>query len=232
MPASKEKYTGSALQQRNRAVLFDLDGTLLNTLDDIADAMNTTLVSFGIAPWEKDVYRYLVGNGARVLAERAARDRQDLADQVLAAYQRRYEAHLMDKTRPYDGMTDTLRKLKNLGIPMFVLSNKPDADTRRIITRSFPDIPFAHVQGQLPDVPRKPDPAAALQIADQAGISPEDFWYVGDTSVDMECAVRAGMKAVGALWGYRTRTELEGSGAEYLIRYPEELVRILEEQRP
>ncbi len=212
--------------RKNRAVLFDLDGTLLDTLDDIAGAMNTALAAFGLRPWERDAYRYLVGNGARILAERAVRDRADLTEEVLKVYQGQYEAHQLEKTRPYEGMPEALRRMADLGIPMAVLSNKPDADTRRIIAHYFPGIPFAHVQGQLPGVPRKPDPTAALAISEKLGIPAGCFLYAGDTSVDMECAVRAGMRPTGVLWGFRTYTELQGSGAEFLISQPEELAEL------
>ena len=205
-----------------RAVLFDLDGTLLHTLDDIAQSMNYALEACGLPPWERDAYRYMVGNGARILAERAVRDRADLADRVLETYQRRYEKHLMDQTRPYPGIPETLRRLTEMGVPLSVLSNKPDADTKRVVADSFPDIPFVCVQGQTPDLPRKPDPAAALAVAEKMGIPPASFYYLGDTSVDMECARLAGMHPVGVLWGFRTRTELLGSGAEMLIARPEE----------
>ncbi len=209
------------------AFIFDLDGTLLNTLEDICLSMNHALAGFGLAPWERDAYRYLVGNGARILAERAVRDRQDLTDGVLEAYQRRYEAHLMDHTRPYPGMPETLKELQRRGIPLCVLSNKPDADTRKVVAESFPEIRFTHVQGQLPGVPRKPDPAGALAIAEKLGIPPARFLYVGDTSVDMDCARGAGMRPVGALWGYRTRTELTGSGAQALAARPEDLLKLI-----
>ena len=208
------------------AFLFALDGTLLNTLEDIADSMNHALSSVGLPPWETAAFRYLVGNGAQILAERAVREHDEWTDRVLEIYQREYDARLMNKTRPYPGMTETLEELTRRGIPLCVLSNKPDANTREIIAHYFPEIPFAHVQGQLPGVPRKPDPAAALAIAREIGVLPERFLYVGDTSVDMECARRAGMRAIGALWGFRTRTELEGSGAACLVRRPEELLEL------
>ena len=213
--------------RKDRAVLFDLDGTLLNTLADISGAMNTTLSSFGLPAWEQDAYRFLVGNGARILAERAVRERTDLTDQVLEVYQREYKRRLLEETRPYDGIPEMLRHLTDRGIPLAVLSNKPDADTRKIISHFFPEIPFVHVQGQLPDVPRKPDPTGAMAIAAEMGVPPECFYYAGDTSVDMECARRAGMIPVGVLWGFRTFTELQGSGAEYLIARPDELTGLL-----
>lgn len=213
---------------RRTAFLFDLDGTLLNTLEDIADAMNDALRSFSLPPRETGEYRFLVGNGVKVLAERAVGDHPELAEQVRAAYQRRYETHLRVKTRPYDGMTETLRALSAAGIPLCVLSNKPDADTRKLIAECFPEIPFAHVQGQRSGVPRKPDPAAALAIADIVGVPPERMIYVGDSGVDMVCAGRAGMPAVGVLWGFRSREELAENGAAWLINRPEELLTIAE----
>ena len=214
--------------QARHAVLFDLDGTLLNTLEDISDAMNYALSAVGLPPWERDAYRYLVGNGAKILAERSVRDHPEMAEKVLEIYQHRYETHLMEKTRPYAGMTAMLQQLASGGIPLCVLSNKPDANTRELIEKAFPDIPFAHIQGQRPEFPRKPDPTAALAIAKKLGIPPESFFYLGDTSVDMECARRAGMRAVGVLWGFRTRTELEGSGASVLLHRPEELLNWIE----
>ena len=213
------------------AFLFDLDGTLLNTLEDIANAMNYALCSLGLPPWETEKYRYMVGNGAKVLAERATGDHPEMADQVLKNYQHQYETHLRVKTRPYEGMTEVLRKLATGGAALCVLSNKPDADTRRLVEECFPDISFAHVQGQLPDVPRKPDPTAALAIAKDIGIPPERFVYVGDSGVDMVCAGRAGMRAAGALWGFRTREELMENGAEWLIRHPGDLPDIAERMR-
>ena len=205
------------------AFLFDLDGTLLNTLEDIADAMNYALRSLGLPTWETEKYRFMVGNGAKVLAERAAGNHPEMADQVLKIYQHRYETHLRVKTRPYEGITEALRKLASGGAALCVLSNKPDADTRSLIADCFPDIPFAHVQGQLPGVPRKPDPTAALAIAEKIGIPPEQFVYVGDSGVDMDCAGRAGMQAAGVLWGFRSREELKENGADWLIRHPSEL---------
>lgn len=213
------------------AFLFDLDGTLLNTLEDIADAMNYALCSAGLPPWETEKYRYMVGNGAKVLAERAVGDHPEMAGQVLKTYQHQYETHLLVKTRPYEGMTEALRKLDAGGAALCVLSNKPDADTRSLVASCFPDIPFAHVQGQLPDVPRKPDPTAALAIAEKTDIPPERFVYVGDSGVDMICANRAGMRAAGVLWGFRTREELLENGAEWLIRYPRDLPDIVEMMR-
>ncbi len=210
-----------------RAVLFDLDGTLTNTLQDIADAMNRALALHGLPGWETDEYKYLVGNGARILAQRAVRERQDLSEAVLADYQAWYETHALVTTRPYPGIPELLAELQRQGIPLCVLSNKPDADTKHVVAHFFPGIRFACVRGQLPGVPVKPDPGAALVIARQMAVNPGDFLYLGDTAVDMTCARQAGMRPVGVLWGFRKKTELLESGAEFLIREPMDLIPAL-----
>lgn len=203
-----------------RAVLFDLDGTLTDTLADIADAMNRSLRLHGLPTWETEEYRLLVGNGARVLASRSVRDRQDLAEAVLADYQRWYETHCLVRTKPYPGIPELLRALTDSGILCCVLSNKPDADTGHVVAHYFPDIPFACVRGQREGVPVKPDPAAALAIAAGIGVRPEEVLYLGDSEVDMTCARAAGMLPVGACWGFRGARELRESGAAFLAETP------------
>lgn len=209
-----------------KAVLFDLDGTLTDTLADIAAAMNRALRLHGLPEWPVDAYRYLVGNGAKVLAERCVRDRQELASAVRADYQAYYETHNLVETRPYDGVPEMLRGLVDRGLALAVLSNKPDADTRQVVRHFFPDVHFAVVRGQVEGVPVKPDPAGALAVAEAMGIAPEEFLYLGDTAVDMQTARAAGMQPVGALWGFRTEEELRESGAAALARTPMELLGI------
>ena len=209
-----------------KAVLFDLDGTLTNTLQDIADAMNRALRMNGLPEWATDEYRYLVGNGVRILAERAVRDRQDLTGPVAAEYQAWYGTHSQVKTCPYPGIPELLQALNSRGIPVCVLSNKPDADTKQVIAHYFPEVTFAAVLGQT-ELPIKPDPAGALAIAREIGTAPSDFVYLGDTAVDMTCAIRAGMHPVGVLWGFRTAEELQKSGAEHLISAPMDLLPLL-----
>ena len=210
-----------------QAILFDLDGTLVDTLEDICDAMNRSLRLHHLPEWDLPDYRYLVGNGAKILAQRAVRDRQDLAESVQAEYQFWYERHDMDKSHPYDGMPETLRLLAGQGVRLCVLSNKPDVDSKHVVEHFYPGIRFGIVRGQLPGVPVKPDPTAALAIAAELKLQPEDFLYVGDTAVDMTCARSAGMHPIGALWGFRTREELLESGAEALLAKPEELPGLL-----
>ena len=146
---------------------------------------------------------------------------------MLADYQRYYETHSRVLTRPYAGVPELLRELAGRGIPCCVLSNKPDADTQGVVRHYFPDVPFAVVRGQTDRYPLKPDPAAAIRVAEETGIPPENFAYLGDTAVDMECAGRAGMHAIGVLWGFREKEELLESGAEALLSAPADLLEIL-----
>ena len=210
-----------------RAVLFDLDGTLTDTLEDIADAMNRALRLNGLPEWPVEAYRYLVGDGAKKLAERAVRERQELALAVQREYQAYYETHTRIKTQPYAGVTEMLRALQSRGVPMAVFPNKPDADTKGVVSYFFPDICFTEIRGQVEAIPVKPDPAGALLTAEKLGVLPGEVLYLGDTSTDMQCALNAGMHPVGALWGFRTEEELRTSGAEYVIRCPMDILPLL-----
>jgi phosphoglycolate phosphatase len=209
-----------------KAVLFDLDGTLTNTLQDIANAMNRSLRINGLPEFETDAYRYLVGNGAKILAQRAVRDQQALVAKVQQDYQAYYETHNQVTTRPYDGIPEMLHALYAMGLKLCVLSNKPHADTQHVVAHYFPDVAFSVVRGQMEGVPIKPDPAGALAIAEAIGVDPADFLYLGDTSVDMTCARNAGMHPVGVKWGFRDETELREAGAEYIIDTPMQAVDI------
>lgn len=211
-----------------RAVIFDLDGTLTDTLKDIADAMNRALRLHGLPEWPVEAYRYLVGDGAKKLAERAVRDRQELALSVQKAYQADYEAHALVTTRPYDGVPEMLAVFQARGIPMAVFSNKPDADTKNVVSHFFPEICFAQVRGQREGVPVKPDPAGALAVAQALGVQPAEVLYLGDTATDMCCARNAGMHPVGALWGFRTEAELRDSGAEFIAANPLDVTSVTE----
>lgn len=210
-----------------QAVLFDLDGTLLNTLEDIADSMNRALSDHKLPQHPIDAYRYFVGDGVRELAMRAAGFNAQAAPAVLKTYQAYYAAGCRDKTRPYGGVPDMLAALNRLDLPICVLSNKPHKDTLNVTAHYFPKIDFAIVRGQQEGVPVKPDPAGANSIAKYLNLSPERFLYVGDTAVDMDCARSAGMVPVGALWGFRPREELEAHQARYLIEQPGELLGLI-----
>lgn len=211
-----------------RAALFDLDGTLTNTLEDIANAMNRSLRLHGLAEFPVNDYRYLVGDGVRKLAERTCRGRTELEDSVRREYQAYYQAHAQVATAPYDGVPEMLQGLRERGIRLAVFSNKPHADTCRVVAHYFPDVPFEVVRGQIEGVPVKPDPAGALAIASEMSLRPEEFLYLGDTAVDMRCAVQAGMMPVGVLWGFRAAEELLEAGAQMLLEHPMNVFGLLE----
>ena len=213
--------------QMIRGVLFDLDGTLTYTLQDIADAMNRALRLHGLPEWTLDEYRYLVGDGAKILAQRAVRERQELALSVQKEYQAYYETHTQVTSRPYEGVPEMLHALQERGLKLAVFSNKPDADTKNVVSYYFPDVQWSVVRGQVEGVPVKPDPAGALAAAKGMGLSPEEILYLGDTATDMGCAVNAGMYPVGALWGFRTREELEESGAKVILDHPMDILAAL-----
>jgi phosphoglycolate phosphatase len=213
-----------------RAILFDLDGTLLDTLEDLADAVNEALARGGFPPRSLDEYRFLVGDGARNLVRRALppEHRDDATvepclDAFGAAYARLWDR----KTRPYPGIPELLDALAARGLPMAVLSNKPDDFTKLCVARLLPRGRFAVVRGARPDTPPKPDPAAALAIAKQVGVPPADFLYVGDSNTDMGTARAAGMFPVGVTWGFRPASELLEHGARILITEPILLLKLL-----
>ena len=214
-------------EPRIKAVLFDLDGTLTNTLPDIAGAMNRSLRHFGLPEWNVDDYRHLVGNGAVKLAERAVRERQELMPAVLDLYMRDYRDHSVVETAPYPGIPDLLLQLRDQGVSLCVYSNKPDPDTQFIVRHYFPDTVFAVIQGSRPGLPLKPDPAVPLSIAAELGLSPAEFAYLGDSGVDMRCAAAAGMRPFGVLWGFRDAAELTAGGAEALLTGPSDLLDFL-----
>lgn len=209
-----------------RAVIFDLDGTLLDTLADLADSGNAALSRLGLPTHGTDAYRLFVGLGVAELARRmlpeAARDQGTVAravELVVAEYTARWQ----DKTRPYAGVPEMLEALLALGLPLCVLSNKPQAFTEISVRRFLPGAGFRAVRGAREDVPNKPHPAGALALAGELGIAPGSFWFVGDSATDMKTARGAGMLPVGVLWGFRSRAELEENGAALLVASPAEL---------
>jgi phosphoglycolate phosphatase len=216
---------------RIRAVCFDLDGTLLDTLADLADSMNTALASFGFAPHPPEAYRFLVGDGVDVLARRVLppeqRDEEAPWKALVAAMRAEYALRWRDRTRPYPGIPELLAEVSGRGLAMAVLSNKPDDFTKAQVSHFFPDLPFAQVAGARPDEPKKPDPAAALHIAEALGLPPDRWLYLGDTDTDMKTAVGAGMTPCGACWGFRSSGELRAAGARHLLEAPADLLALL-----
>lgn len=214
------------------ALLFDLDGTLLDTLRDIADSVNSALAYHGFPQHELEAYRYFVGDGVEALAIRSlpenGRDEMTVG-KIIARMDEEYSRRWTNNTRPYQGIPELLDALTNLGIKMAILSNKPQNSAQLIVSRLLPQWRFELVVGALPSIPRKPDPTAALQIARQMNMSPLEFLYLGDSAVDMKTATAANMYPVGALWGFRTADELLSGGAKALIQRPSHLLRLVYE---
>lgn len=215
---------------RFKAVLFDLDGTLLDTLEDLADSMNTVLAQQNFPVHPVEAYRYFVGDGIKELARRvlpeARRDEATVAanvERMAAEYGKRWDS----KTKPYPGMEDTLDGLTGAGVRLAVLSNKPDPFTKKMIPALLPRWVFDPVIGARPGVPVKPDPQTALEIATIMQLAPGQILYVGDTSIDMKTANAAGMYAVGAAWGFRSVDELIQTGAKVIAQTPGELLTLV-----
>jgi phosphoglycolate phosphatase len=210
------------------AIVFDLDGTLADTLLDISQAMNRALAARAMPQHAPAVYRRLIGGGARELASKVVpADAQAHADAVLAEFRRDYFARPIVHSQPYPGIPELLAALTALRLPLAVLSNKPDAPTRQIVSALFPRVPFVAVYGERPQLPHKPDPQTALALAAELGVAPARCALVGDSQVDVLTAIAAGMVPVAVLWGFRDRPELEASGAAHLISQPAELLEAL-----
>lgn len=215
------------------AVIFDLDGTLVDSLQDIRAAINHVLASRGLPPRSPEEIERYVGHGARVLVRRALRaagaepENEVVEEEALAQFRARYMEHLVVHTRPYPGVRSLLRSLAQRGIPTAVLSNKPHVATRRVVAELLGQHPFVEVLGERPDVPRKPDPTAALELARVLGREPAQVHLVGDTPVDVETGKAAGMDPIAVLWGMRTREQLAAAGATRFVESPEELLHVL-----
>ena len=213
-------------------IIFDLDGTLVDTIVDIASSVNYVLSQFGLPNHEISDYKQMVGNGFRVLVQRVLspeKSNDDIFfDKILRLSMRRYEEHALDRTRPFPGTVETLESLYRNEIKLAVLSNKPDHLSKKIIESLFASVKFVAVWGDNKVRARKPDPSATLELCRNARVDPQKSLFVGDSAVDIQTAKAARIAAVGAVYGYRSREELELAGADYLITSPPELLSIVE----
>lgn len=212
------------------AVLFDLDGTLLDTLKDIADSVNSALGRLDFPQHEIEAYKYFISGGREALAIHALPEHhrnKDTVDKLITYITEEYSQRWADYTQPYQGVSDLLDALTGIGIKMTILSNKPHNLTELMVSKLLSRWRFELVVGALPSVPKKPDPTAALQIAQQLNIRTREFLYLGDSDVDMKTATAADMYPVGALWGFRTADELLAGGARALIQQPVDLLHLL-----
>ena len=214
-------------------IIFDLDGTLLDSLRDIADSANHVLLSLNQPTYGYERYQTLVGDGVRKLFERALADAGTVLDELLLddcmrRFVDHYAANLSIHTRPYDGVTRLVESLAAGGTRLAILSNKPDALTKRLVSHHFGDGAFWPVLGQRDSVARKPDPAGVLEIAREWGVAADRIAYVGDTNTDMLTANAAGCFAIGVTWGFRSKEELIRSGADQVVDVAAELAELLE----
>ena len=212
-----------------KGVLFDLDGTLLNTLDDLADAMNYVLQRLKCPVHPVEAYRYFVGDGVDMLVKRALPPddgNEKLFAKVKKEFLKRYQQYWNVKTKPYDGIGEMLDALQAENLFLAILSNKPHLITGEVVRHYFGTRHFITCMG-YGIFPKKPDPEGALYIAASMGIAPENCLYVGDTATDMRTAVAAGMPGVGVTWGFRDEKELRENGARWIVDKPSEVVAIV-----
>ncbi|MCD7927058.1 MAG: HAD family hydrolase [Bacteroides sp.] len=213
-----------------KLVIFDLDGTLLNTIADLAAATNQALQHYGYPTHDTEAYRFFVGNGINKLFERALPEGERTEENVLKIRSRfvpYYDEHNADLSCPYPGIPELLSVLQQEEIMLAVASNKYQAATRKLIAHYFPAINFVEVLGQREGIPAKPDPSIVHDIIAKASVKKEEVLYVGDSNVDMQTAHNAGVTAVGVAWGFRPRTELEALHPAYIIEKAAELLSLL-----
>lgn len=208
--------------------VFDLDGTLLNTLENIGGNMNKALEDFGIEPFPIEDYRYFVGNGSRILTERALAARGKMTPEFFAEFYPRflsiYEANPDTRAYVYDGIFELLAGLKERDIRVAVCTNKPSVAAHGSIARFFAPETFDDIVGAVDGKPLKPAPDGVISLLEKYGISPDEAAFIGDSDVDMQTAVAAGARGFGALWGFRTAEELTRAGAVGLLSHPRELL--------
>ena len=216
---------------RFSAILFDLDGTLLDTLEDIADATNAALRTLGVAEYPVSDYKIFVGDGVETLIQRVLppeRNTPEMAARCADLMRAEYGRCWSRKSRPYPGVPEVLDELTRRAVPMAVLSNKPHGFTQLCVAKLLPRWKFAAALGLTADRPKKPHPAGALEIAAAMRLRPDEILYVGDTNTDMQTAVAAGMYPVGALWGFRDAAELLENGAKQLIADPSQVLDVFD----
>jgi len=216
-----------------KAVIFDLDGTLLDTISDIADSVNATLKKHGHIEYTNDEYKHFVGKGIDELIKRVILEggiEQAEFDTLKNGYIEEYALRNSIKTKPYEGILELLNTLKSKGIKICILSNKTHFQTEAVVEKYFGNSHFDVVFGKLPEYKTKPNPESAERIIQLLGLRNEDVLYVGDTSTDIETAINAKLNSVGVLWGFRSESELVKAGADFIVMYPNEILGIVERE--
>lgn len=215
-----------------KAVIFDLDGTLVNSIEDIADAMNEALKKYNYPTHSYEEYKVFIGNGIKNLVSKALPENHRDEAQVRRSFESMmaiYREHCSDKTKPYDGIIELLDSLKSRNIKMCILSNKEHKYAKKVTSKLLPNY-FESVDGLTSEALKKPNPIKAIEISNFLNLKPEDIIYVGDTDVDMQTANNANMLAVGVTWGFREKQELIDNGAKVILEHPLELMEIFSNQ--
>ena len=216
---------------KTRLALFDLDGTLTNTLESMTYSVNLTLEEMGLSKITKDQCRLFVGNGARVLTEKSLKVAGDTdasrIEEGMEIYGRIFDQNCTYHVTPYEGIPEMLKALKDKGIHLAVLSNKPDRQTVKVVKAIFGEELFDYAQGQKEGIRRKPEPDGVWYLMEQMHVSKEECLYIGDSEVDAATGRNAGLKTIGVLWGFRDRKTLETAGADDLINRPDELLQFV-----
>lgn len=214
-----------------KACIFDLDGTLTNTLESMTYSVNLTLEEMGLSKITKDQCRLFVGNGARVLMEKSLKAAGDTdasrIEEGMEIYGRIFDQNCTYHVTPYEGIPEMLKALKDKGIQLAVLSNKPDRQTVKVVKAIFGEELFDYAQGQKEGIRRKPEPDGVWYLMEQMHVSKEECLYIGDSEVDTATGRNAGLKTIGVLWGFRDRKTLETAGADDLIDRPDELLQFV-----
>lgn len=211
------------------SIIFDLDGTLLNTIEDLANACNYALTTLGYKTHEVEKYKTFVGNGRYKLVERMLPEDNRSVENIekaLELFDSYYEKHMIDMTKPYDGIMEMLDCLISKSINIAVVSNKPHEFTTEVVKNYFGDR-FEVVYGHKKNTKEKPDPWTVLEVIDEFKVNKDECLYVGDSEIDINTAKNAGVKSVGVEWGFRGKGELESAGANYIVNKPEQILEIL-----
>lgn len=218
-----EKYL---IKMKKKTLIFDLDGTLLNTIDDIASSMNTALKEAGLEKHKTEKYKYFVGSGVDKLTKNAIKNTNTKINpqNISKRFKEIYAKNLYNKTKPYPGIPELLKKLTQHNLS--VLSNKPQNLTQKYIEKYFPNT-FQKILGQRPGIHIKPNPTAIKEIINHFHTTPENVYLIGDTNIDMQTANNANIKAIGVLWGFRNKKELSENNANYIISKPDEILEII-----
>ena len=214
-----------------KACIFDLDGTLTNTLESMTYSVNLTLEEMGLSKITKDQCRLFVGNGARVLIEKSLKAAGDTdasrIEEGMEIYGRIFDENCTYHVTPYEGIPEMLKALKDKGIQLAVLSNKPDRQTVKVVKAIFGEELFDYAQGQKEGIRRKPEPDGVWYLMEQMHVSKEECLYIGDSEVDAATGRNAGLKTIGVLWGFRDRKTLETAEVDDLIDRPDELLQFV-----